>query len=545
MLDAYDVNVSPDKRTILLHNEGNLVVELKVNNFPIRYSKLVVQKQQAALESYFAHTRATYDVGGGSRKPKAHSQTSQHPESDTASELHGKNLENEGQDQGSQEYCQPRTSVAVAVDHSARTSILPEVSPTLTQNEKLSATRLKHPPTFANSPGFVAPADSPEIRDDEAASSIPESPNHGVVLDTSQATWSKHLPTKSQPISGSLIDSSTLSPDPTSADQESARKKRKSEAGSIWHGERQPGNEANSCTQLKLSRTTSNAGSMLKHYDSRTTLRSQLASFARPGSQISLASLSTDESMEEVRQDDIEVDELDLEIQDSVSRKGKNRKYVDIENAVDDPRRILPSDVTTSAVVEANPPTESDGSTIDMNVDDEDMDDPTLLLNQVRSSSSALPTTISQKDQVVHPEIIKTDKFDSDLSVRLDIDKLKLVWSQKTCNKVDLNTVSSGKDAFPPDAGVSNIVEDERAVVALSRVIKKEDFENMVVIGQFNLGFIVVRRRTSCVVDEMDDLFIVDQHAADEKYNFETLQATTKIQSQKLFRCVYCDFYQI
>ena len=40
----------------------------------------------------------------------------------------------------------------------------------------------------------------------------------------------------------------------------------------------------------------------------------------------------------------------------------------------------------------------------------------------------------------------------------------------------------------------------------------------------------------------MDDLFIVDQHAADEKYNFETLQRTTKIDSQKLFRCVHLVF---
>lgn len=31
-----------------------------------------------------------------------------------------------------------------------------------------------------------------------------------------------------------------------------------------------------------------------------------------------------------------------------------------------------------------------------------------------------------------------------------------------------------------------------------------------------------------------DDLFIVDQHASDEKYNFETLQRTTEMQSQQL-----------
>ncbi|KAI0669281.1 hypothetical protein C8Q78DRAFT_954096, partial [Trametes maxima] len=81
---------------------------------------------------------------------------------------------------------------------------------------------------------------------------------------------------------------------------------------------------------------------------------------------------------------------------------------------------------------------------------------------------------------------------------------------------------------------------DEEAAVALLRVIDKADFASMDVIGQFNLSFIVVRRRTRAENGEdmarMDDLFIVDQHAADEKYIFETLQQTTRIASQKLFR---------
>ena len=38
----------------------------------------------------------------------------------------------------------------------------------------------------------------------------------------------------------------------------------------------------------------------------------------------------------------------------------------------------------------------------------------------------------------------------------------------------------------------------------------------MTILGQFNLGFIVTKLG--------DDLFIIDQHATDEKYNFETLQ---------------------
>lgn len=48
----------------------------------------------------------------------------------------------------------------------------------------------------------------------------------------------------------------------------------------------------------------------------------------------------------------------------------------------------------------------------------------------------------------------------------------------------------------------------------------------MEIIGQFNLGFIIAKLDS--------DLFIIDQHATDEKYNFETLQQTTVISNQKL-----------
>ena len=48
----------------------------------------------------------------------------------------------------------------------------------------------------------------------------------------------------------------------------------------------------------------------------------------------------------------------------------------------------------------------------------------------------------------------------------------------------------------------------------------------MSIIGQFNLGFIIARLQ--------GDLFIVDQHATDEKYRFEKLSKETKIKTQKL-----------
>lgn len=66
------------------------------------------------------------------------------------------------------------------------------------------------------------------------------------------------------------------------------------------------------------------------------------------------------------------------------------------------------------------------------------------------------------------------------------------------------------------------------ATTELERLFRKRDFGRMKVIGQFNLGFIIGK------LDE--DLFIVDQHAADEKYNFERLSESTVMNQQPLLR---------
>ncbi|KAL1748229.1 histidine kinase-like ATPase [Schizophyllum fasciatum] len=103
----------------------------------------------------------------------------------------------------------------------------------------------------------------------------------------------------------------------------------------------------------------------------------------------------------------------------------------------------------------------------------------------------------------------------------------------------------ASSDGIPVKLTVSNqmdkgpCVEDaESAASALARVIDKADFANMDIVGQFNRGFIIARRRkqANSGCPSMDDLFIVDQHASDERYNFETLQQTTKIESQRLLR---------
>ncbi|KAJ1774081.1 ATP-binding mismatch repair protein [Coemansia sp. RSA 1843] len=77
------------------------------------------------------------------------------------------------------------------------------------------------------------------------------------------------------------------------------------------------------------------------------------------------------------------------------------------------------------------------------------------------------------------------------------------------------------------DGGIAN-ANPEEASCALSRLIHKSDFSQMQVLGQFNHGFIVARLDL--------DLYIIDQHASDEKYNFEILQQRAVISAQPLIR---------
>lgn len=61
-------------------------------------------------------------------------------------------------------------------------------------------------------------------------------------------------------------------------------------------------------------------------------------------------------------------------------------------------------------------------------------------------------------------------------------------------------------------------------------LFRKSDFAQMHLIGQFNDAFIIVRSASGT------EVFIIDQHAADEKFNFERLLAKCLIKSQPLIQ---------
>uniref|UniRef100_A0A8C9N8L8 Mismatch repair endonuclease PMS2 n=1 Tax=Serinus canaria TaxID=9135 RepID=A0A8C9N8L8_SERCA len=105
-----------------------------------------------------------------------------------------------------------------------------------------------------------------------------------------------------------------------------------------------------------------------------------------------------------------------------------------------------------------------------------------------------------------------------EFSMKALAEKVKKVIQQQQKNTETENYRRFKAKISPGD---NKVAEDE-----LRKEISKEMFAKMEIIGQFNLGFIIAKLNS--------DLFIIDQHATDEKYNFEMLQQHTVLQGQKL-----------
>jgi DNA mismatch repair protein PMS2 len=93
----------------------------------------------------------------------------------------------------------------------------------------------------------------------------------------------------------------------------------------------------------------------------------------------------------------------------------------------------------------------------------------------------------------------------------------------------DAAATNTDTNALNTSTQLNNEDPEER----LSLTVAKADFNEMRIIGQFNLGFIIAVRPPT-TTSPTSDLFIIDQHASDEKYNFERLSATTTLISQRL-----------
>ena len=104
-------------------------------------------------------------------------------------------------------------------------------------------------------------------------------------------------------------------------------------------------------------------------------------------------------------------------------------------------------------------------------------------------------------------------------TVSFSMNKLKSVVTAPTRQKTDEVEARLFRAKIAPESNSS-------AEKELTKNISKDMFKRMEILGQFNLGFIIAK------LD--NDLFIIDQHASDEEFNFEDQQRNTTIKSQRL-----------
>ncbi|KZT05115.1 DNA mismatch repair protein MutL [Laetiporus sulphureus 93-53] len=595
--DSCDVNVSPDKRTILLHSENNLVQALK-----------------AALEESFAASRATYDINPasssvtsspvvakrGPERPIERGRLFSQDESDAV---------NKGED-GRPEEQRQSTGTGRSDNISKMNAGHDEAGfgePLLLQNRQLSgsvatsagddatedgrSSSFVEPPTLAG-PGLEDDArptsEGPRGREMVASSHVAagqqsplrssqssacamtganaDSPDANecdradkgslAMTQLGAAVWESGSPSASQvdlPMSSHVESTQRVAAaESTSAGDElltvsAPRKKRPADVADGSRTVQMVLNSTGVAWNLRHTapdddipsskrRKTSSPPRGKEGRNAREDLREKLRNFARTGSQI--MDVDMDESITSMGGALVgESDQLGVHEQQGVVLYTENNDAAEdscIEGRSEYGSEIAPHD-------QSGIPSSSSHSDVDVVNDsatapesEAGISDPTI--------SSPSDTTCASR-----PEIIRSADGE-DVTFHFEIQHVSSRWSrlQDKVSGVGGSDTHVAISSVPQDAGITNADDDNVAAEALSRVISKADFTSMQIVGQFNLGFIIVRRRTSpsrsdsndgnASAQAMDDLFIVDQHAADEKYNFETLQWTTKIDSQKLFR---------
>ncbi|KAI9440372.1 hypothetical protein H4582DRAFT_1936437 [Lactarius indigo] len=488
--DSCDINVSPDKRTILLHSENNLVESLKIaltEAFDNSRSSFVLNATQVALARKETELSPA-EEGGSASNEKVPLFIPDDQDDATASKEDSADLPVEESDNTSDE---PRP-----VQKRPRSASPGPVSDEETRPIKKAAAARSPSPELVSAPApsttahqRLAGSGRTPARVEQILSTNTSGTSRGVqmVLDTSGASWNL-----------------------------------------------KPGHEGPPRKRPHLAEVSGSSSGK----DARISMRARLAGFARDGVHV-LRDKEDEDSPEEEEGAENEVvevkrsskkvdtdddDDDDYEAGEKVS---SSTDVVDETMAVDRP------DSQDSVQPHLRPARRSDGAEL---ASTEEL----LLLedspsDSAPSSKAAAATTSSSHDAVsgVRTEVVRTIIGDAP-PLAFDLERTTNAWTAYLERRTTPTPqpVPRSSDLEHADLAADN----ENATATLARVLSKADFGSMHVVGQFNRGFIVARlRKTDVAGATNDDLFIVDQHAADEKYNFETLQATTRLESQRLF----------
>ncbi|KAG9312414.1 hypothetical protein JVU11DRAFT_6795 [Chiua virens] len=571
--NACDINVSPDKRTIFLHSENNLVQALKT-----------------ALEAAFSSARSTYDVTTQPSQTHVVQQNSQQAKKQGKPQIHTPERERDRGEKGPQ-----HTGTSPALDKLTERS---RGSPHPPEPDDASGPSAGPKPIAMGTPHLLLVVRPQIDRESESQSGPEPEPTLVAQHPATGKMYGTGVENGVGKVNGGMIDlPRNRSPSEPLFFPESDEErndvvprvdKGKEASGADGEGQPCPPQPMHTATTA-TSATTSTSTSTLTH-----VARSSTSIPDKPRS-VQMV-LSTRGATWNLRKDDDDDEET--------GRQRKRAKLLDERDRVRESKKSFRSSLSQflgsgkkalpdQPEEESGSESQSDGdkgriardernaSEEEDQLDDDDEVEEVARSNKVKgkrqraaSNSSQVTMAVSSDDEhamdvdeppptVARPSrggvssIPETAARNGteDLEVVTEDDwafSSTLVGTYVPPKGKAVEASSSSRSALPghhparlsvpavSSANLETAADDTVASAALSRIISKTDFEHMVIVGQFNRGFIITRKRSDVAPGvgggSMDDLFIVDQHAADEKWNFETLQENTVIASQRLFR---------
>ena len=247
--------------------------------------------------------------------------------------------------------------------------------------------------------------------------------------------------------------------------------------------------------------------------------------FARPGSGPGNSKVPED-GQDEMNDDEINSDRSETD-QDMTSSDRQSTEASDAEE-LDDRHQNTSSNREPPAVAKLD----SDGEYLDETENRTREEEKIAKMIAHAEETAAKPTQdgLKRAGAAMKGRVRKDSTFQ--LACTLPISMAKIASAAKQLKNQYQAAIPNQQVGLDHEKGGDEDSPEER----LSLTVSKTDFATMKIVGQFNLGFILALRPANNEANKAssDELFIIDQHASDEKYNFERLQTETIVQNQRL-----------
>ncbi|KAK4140645.1 uncharacterized protein C8A04DRAFT_14746 [Dichotomopilus funicola] len=585
----YDVNVSPDKRTILLHDQGQMLDNLRESLVELFETQdvTVPVSQVAALKQTPFKTASGRAWSVASVKGSSAAKSRAAPESEDEDNI-GDVAEEEGASEEEHDELPAKKKTSSKPATSSRTvTLLSRWIANSPDSNKRSASTRKDEPESEEEEEEEEEDEEPSSRGaGPAAESNANDESEGKdvarqrTLGQGEAEGSDDQPPHSPRLGSGPTQSSVLAiappsqpPEPRAINTTATRlsKRTTSEVATITIGDRTVTSViGNPAKRLKVDEPTRSS----KVATTKGKKKAPLPSFGGRLSQMFSASANpnydAEENIEDLSDPDEDMEEDAEDSSEALSEDGQDEEEAlfvsqdeneardggDAKEAEEGSGETQDTEQTGDTECSSRPVTpdeplahspscrhdnpEDDGDDVEDDVKTANEDQGAQTMIDAAASAAAGPSEEGEK---------RSEVFVKGRPKRKDM-TLNLAQQVKINTQEIQRRITSLADHLPaaasshtPDVKPDGLDADD-AEERLSLKISKSDFAQMRIVGQFNLGFVLAVREAPCPTtgredtgespNDDDELFIIDQHASDEKYNFERLQATTTVQSQRL-----------